>query len=403
MFKERVDIMMNEFSDLLNLAEVDHHMAAFEMTELADSYYYGPEDNYPQTYKVEQSYPEAIKWYKKAAELGGREAAYDLGMLYYKGEFVKQSISEAKKWLRKGACNGDLPSGKIGLKSLKAEADQGDAYANYVIARHLDVIPVEAVLPQDLELARTYLVQAAEQGHEEATKLLSQLPTTEAEAFAWNLEEANGHKEPPDDNYVEFTGVTNRATVQKLQEAAERDNLSALLVLGCFHQIGYLVPHDDAKAEAYLLRAAEEGLVKAQIALAEFYLLRKPHLAKTWFTIAWKRGSEAALGNMVEYWQEDAAKGNAEAQYQLGKAYSTGLTAVLSSPHIRQSKGGEYSKGLESNLYNGHIRKCLTYLHRSADLGYQRAQEWLESLCQNPECAGIDYLLKGGKSNATRA
>ena len=53
---------------------------------------------------VEQSYSQAVYWWKKAAEQGLAAAQYNLGIAYYNGEGVEQSKSQALYWLRK-ACN----------------------------------------------------------------------------------------------------------------------------------------------------------------------------------------------------------------------------------------------------------------------------------------------------------
>ena len=66
---------------------------------------------------VEQSYVEAMKWYRKAAEQGSPEAQCRLGGIYETGRGVKQSDTEAVKWYRKAANSGYSIS-KIALKRL---------------------------------------------------------------------------------------------------------------------------------------------------------------------------------------------------------------------------------------------------------------------------------------------
>lgn len=48
---------------------------------------------------VKQDYVEAAKWFRKAAEQGDRQARNYLGLMYLNGEGVKQSENEAHKWL----------------------------------------------------------------------------------------------------------------------------------------------------------------------------------------------------------------------------------------------------------------------------------------------------------------
>ena len=59
-------------------------------------------------YELRQSYTEAFKWYRLAAEKGNDNAQYSLGVLYANCQGVKQSDSEAFKWFRKSADQGNI-------------------------------------------------------------------------------------------------------------------------------------------------------------------------------------------------------------------------------------------------------------------------------------------------------
>ena len=50
---------------------------------------------------------EAAKWYRKAAEQGDAVAQFNLGQMYEKGEGVGQDREEAVKWYREAAGQGD--------------------------------------------------------------------------------------------------------------------------------------------------------------------------------------------------------------------------------------------------------------------------------------------------------
>jgi TPR repeat protein len=52
---------------------------------------------------VMQNDAEALKWYRKAAELGSEEGMYNLAGVYENGYGVKQDYQEAVKWYRKAA------------------------------------------------------------------------------------------------------------------------------------------------------------------------------------------------------------------------------------------------------------------------------------------------------------
>jgi TPR repeat protein len=55
---------------------------------------------------VSQSYDEAVKWYRKAAEQGYAKAQFNLGVCYDTGRGVPQNYMEAVKWYRKAAVQG---------------------------------------------------------------------------------------------------------------------------------------------------------------------------------------------------------------------------------------------------------------------------------------------------------
>ncbi|MBI3343356.1 MAG: sel1 repeat family protein [Gammaproteobacteria bacterium] len=55
---------------------------------------------------VMQNDAEALKWYRKAAELGSEEGMYHLAGVHENGYGVKQDYQEAAKWYRKAAERG---------------------------------------------------------------------------------------------------------------------------------------------------------------------------------------------------------------------------------------------------------------------------------------------------------
>lgn len=74
-------------------------------------YYFG--------YGVDIDKPKAIKWYRKAAELGDAQAQFNLGVMYDNGEGVAPDKTEAVKWYRKAAEQG-LAAAQEQLRELGA-------------------------------------------------------------------------------------------------------------------------------------------------------------------------------------------------------------------------------------------------------------------------------------------
>ena len=54
---------------------------------------------------VRQDYAEAVKWYRQAAEQGNAKAQYNLGAMYHNGQGVRRNFHLSKEWFGK-ACDG---------------------------------------------------------------------------------------------------------------------------------------------------------------------------------------------------------------------------------------------------------------------------------------------------------
>ena len=74
---------------------------------------------YEQGYRVEKSYEEAVKWYKKAIENNSIEALISLALLYERGNGVNQSYEEAAKLYSSAANLGNYEA-KCNLAKLYA-------------------------------------------------------------------------------------------------------------------------------------------------------------------------------------------------------------------------------------------------------------------------------------------
>jgi TPR repeat protein len=86
---------------------------------------------------VPQSYTEAANWFRKAAEQGLASAQKNLGMLYGKGQGVPQSDAEAYVWLNLATISGaegtvnirDHAASMLSAEDLKAARERvGDLY-----------------------------------------------------------------------------------------------------------------------------------------------------------------------------------------------------------------------------------------------------------------------------------
>jgi hypothetical protein len=99
---------------------------------------------------VPQNHPEAVIWYRKAAQNGHAEGQFGLGVMYHQGWGVPENYVQAVKWYRKASEKGHAKA-QVNLGSMYNEgrgvqqnnaeavklfrkaANQGDAGAQYIL------------------------------------------------------------------------------------------------------------------------------------------------------------------------------------------------------------------------------------------------------------------------------
>jgi hypothetical protein len=114
-----------------------------------------PQTNYQRGLAANgaNDYPQAMLWWRKAADQGDAEAQAAVGWLYFNGRGVPKDYSQAMLWFRKAA-------------------DQGNAGAQ----NNIGVLYQNGWgTPKDNEQARYWFLLAAAQGEPNATKSLGQL------------------------------------------------------------------------------------------------------------------------------------------------------------------------------------------------------------------------------------
>lgn len=96
---------------------------------------------------------EAVKWYRRAAELGHTLAQHNLGNAYAFAQGIEQNHELAVKWWRKAAEQGDaIPQYQLGLSYEKGNG-----------------------VEKDLEKARYWYQQSADRGYAKASVALTRL------------------------------------------------------------------------------------------------------------------------------------------------------------------------------------------------------------------------------------
>ncbi len=173
---------------------------------------------------TEQNYEEAVKWYRKAAEQGYANAQYNLGHCYQYGYGVAQDYAEAVKWHRKAA-------------------EQGFALGQYNLGH---CYQYGKGVAQDYDEAVKWYRKAAEQGSAAAQNNLG---------YCYH----NGLGVGLDDNEA----------MKWFRKAAEQGNATAQYNLGNCYQYGWGVTKNKTEAISWYRKAAAQGYEKAKEQLKE--------------------------------------------------------------------------------------------------------------------------------------
>jgi TPR repeat protein len=344
---------------------------------------------------VEKSYPDAARWYLKAANQGDADSQFTLGSLYRSGIGVEQNDQLALGWWLKAAASEEGHG--------EAAAWIGDSYARGV------------GVEQSYEDAVQWLSKAADLGNVEAMNTLSDMhmngkgvSVDKKKGAEWarlaSLLGANLGLSPQDlaslekraeggDAEAQFqiagsywhSGHKNEAMAIEaalwLTKAADQGHADAQYRLSKMCTTGHGVTQDQKRADELLLMSAKSGLVKAQHAVAMMYYdgiglaagMQDYAQAREWWAKAADAGDAAAeyrLGLMhhagqgveqsdvgaVEWWTRAAAKDHPPSQYRLSEMYFRG-------------------SGVEMDMV-----KAADWLHRAAEYGETTAQFALAGL-----------------------
>lgn len=167
------------------------------------------------TAKQQGDFQTALKLWLPLAKQGNSLAQFSLGVLYFKGEGVKQDYTEAAQWLRKAA-------------------EQGDSTAQFMLgAIYRDGLGTK----QNYIEAAKWFHKAAELNNEGAQLELSYL-----------YADGNGVKK----DYIE--------SIKWLKKSAEQDYDQAQFKLAAAYYNGEGVKQDKMKAKEWLRKSCDKGL-----------------------------------------------------------------------------------------------------------------------------------------------
>jgi hypothetical protein len=180
-------------------------------------------DKGKEAYEAE-SYDAAMRWFRKAADLGNADAMMGMSWMYGNGRSVPQDDTEAMRWKKMSAANGNT----IAMWLVGADYENGKG------------------VPQDYTEAMRWYKKSADNGDADAMGRIG---------FLY----ANGLGVPQD--YA--------AAMLWDKKSANLGNAMAMYVIGTFYLYGKSVPIDEGQGRAWTKKAAAMGDLGANMWLTD--------------------------------------------------------------------------------------------------------------------------------------
>lgn len=300
---------------------------------------------------VTQDYCEALRWWRKAAEVGdlSGDAHYKIAECYIYGRGIRQNEDNASEWFLLSAGRGNLMAqiwlgrtaldeGRAteGVKWLKKAALQGSPIAQVLLGRaYMDGLDG---VKQDNSEALMWIKMAAEQEWPEGLYLLGSMYLI-GKGCAMDIEEA----------------------LRLIRLSAEQGYVHAHFNLAQHYFYGRDVVKNLTEAERWCRRPAEDGMVIAQTLMGcILYEQERKAEAAGWWKKAARQGDVFAVLDLGEYYIYDlndyraipylekaADLGCGEAECLLGWCYLNGWGVTADKDKARSLLESAVGHGVE--------------------------------------------------------
>jgi hypothetical protein len=176
-----------------------------------------------EAYEAE-NYEAALRWFRRAADLGNADAMMGMSWIYGNGRGVPEDDAEAMRWRKMSAEHGNL----VAMNSIAGSYEQGEG------------------VPQDYVQAMEWYKEAADRDDTDAMR-----------SIAYLYERGRGVAQ----DYAEAMGW--------YRKAADRGDAQAMWSIGSYYEFGLGVPTDEAQARVWMKKAAASGYIEASEWLIE--------------------------------------------------------------------------------------------------------------------------------------
>lgn len=313
--------------------------------ELGNAYFYGK--------GISKDMYSAFQWYFEAAKSNNPAALFNVALCYDEGIGTEENKIEALRWYKKAADAGVLQA-KFNLAmyykdGAKFSTDSGDILLEKDFQKSLTLLKEcsnSGFPPADRELAKIYF-KGNKLKHEQNLSL--------------KLLERAANKEDPEALYILAkhkieTGTEVGIVFPMIKKAADNNVPDAFELIGACYEIGKGTAKNKDMAIGYYKKAAEAGILSAQLKLADYYLNGTIVNHNIWQAIYWYKKaatqndpyalfmlgtfSDQGIGESInkkkalKYFMKSAQLGFAKAQYNIAEYYSQGIVSEKESPSL---------------------------------------------------------------------
>lgn len=318
-----------------------------------------------------EDYKSAFEEFTRLAEIGEKRAQFNLGIMFFQGQFVKRDVNKAYAWTKLATTYDssseqernihEVIAGKVGDMTL-AEAEFQSLAANYaddVLLERLypvlieqgksmsfDAVAVKTVMPKfPHDAARKGITgyvslkfDLDKLGNPRNIRIAEAYPENVFEKASlkavsrWRFEPAKDENDNPIESFdvsykMEYSLSTGRLGIEeelynKTKKEAEAGSLRAQLLIGFWHKRFTDLPSDENPTE-WLLKAAKQGSLLAQYEIGESLLSGKGCISDRakgidWLTRAAANGQSDAMNLLAALATSDSSlKSQKQALYYI--------------------------------------------------------------------------------------
>ena len=325
----------------------------------------------------------AVRWYIAAAKQGHANAQLRLGMLYYLGIGAAQSNIKGEKWIRKAGKQGQPLAERLNQVLFKNELADVLSPASVISqVREAYLNDEHSASPVLESLLRSAKQQAL---RVEKEKQQTSLRERHAQRNEGGLKKP-GFVEPAEEQQLSsvvpaFLGEATdeekrtlaRGSIATIRLQAEVGVASAQYSLGRMHELGIKLPLDKKRALEWYEKSAQQGFAAAEYRIGIAYLYgvgveRDEVNGNQWLVLAAEHGHPVARNLVADF-------KNTSVEFQQGVSiavrwYLQRALAGDAQAAVHLGKAYEYGWGVRSDL-----NEALKWYQIASQSGHKSAQD----------------------------